>query len=200
MASTLRQPYAGQICSKAPVVRHRQCLAVVIKRIANVWKHWFEDRAPSMRCTRPIRRRRIISTNTRPSQTRAARLMPPAQRRWTTRSAACFKPLNRRCSTTLVGFQSDNGGTRDPLFAGAITDMSKVVLPADNGPTAMSRASFTRGGTRVVALASWPGQIKEGITVNTMIHTVDLSDTGRSRQRPDRQEQASSMASTSGAP
>jgi len=26
---------------------------------------------------------------------------------------------------TLVFFQSDNGGTRDPLFAGAITDMSK---------------------------------------------------------------------------
>lgn len=29
----------------------------------------------------------------------------------------------------------------------------------------------------MVALASWPGQIKEGITVNTMIHTVDLYPT-----------------------
>ena len=34
---------------------------------------------------------------------------------------------------TLIIFQSDNGGTRNPMFAGAITDMSKVVLPADNG-------------------------------------------------------------------
>jgi arylsulfatase A-like enzyme len=34
---------------------------------------------------------------------------------------------------TLFIFQSDNGGTRNPMFAGAITDMSKVVLPADNG-------------------------------------------------------------------
>ena len=78
---------------------------------------------------------------------------------------------------TLIIFQSDNGGTRDPLFAGAITDMSKVVLPADNGPYRGGKGTLYEGGTRVVALASWPGHIKEGSTVNEMIHTVDLYPT-----------------------
>ena len=78
---------------------------------------------------------------------------------------------------TLIVFQSDNGGTRDPMFAGAITDMSKVVLPADNGPYRDGKGSLYEGGTRVVALASWPGHIEEGITVNEMVHTVDLYPT-----------------------
>jgi len=55
---------------------------------------------------------------------------------------------------TLIIFQSDNGGTRDPLFAGAITDMSKVVLPPDNGPYRGGKGTLYEGGTRVVALAS----------------------------------------------
>jgi arylsulfatase A-like enzyme len=78
---------------------------------------------------------------------------------------------------TLVVFHRDNGGTRDPMFAGAITDMSKVVLPAENGPYRDGKGSLYEGGTRVVALASWPGHIKEGITVNEIIHTVDLYPT-----------------------
>jgi arylsulfatase A-like enzyme len=78
---------------------------------------------------------------------------------------------------TLIIFQSDNGGTRNPMFAGAITDMSKVVLPADNGPYRDGKGSLYEGGTRVVALASWPGHIEEGSTVNEMIHTVDLYPT-----------------------
>jgi len=44
---------------------------------------------------------------------------------------------------TLIVFQSDNGGTRDPMFAGAITDMSKVVLPADNG-VETAKVPFTK--------------------------------------------------------
>ena len=78
---------------------------------------------------------------------------------------------------TLIVFQSDNGGTRDPMFAGAITDMSKVVLPADNGPYRDGKGSLYEGGTRVVALASWPGHIKPGLAVDEMIHTVDLYPT-----------------------
>jgi arylsulfatase A-like enzyme len=46
---------------------------------------------------------------------------------------------------TLIFFQSDNGGTRDPLFAGAITDMSKVVLPADNGAYRDGKGSLYEG-------------------------------------------------------
>ena len=78
---------------------------------------------------------------------------------------------------TLIIFQSDNGGTRDAMFAGAITDMSKVVLPADNGPYRGGKGTLYEGGARVVALATWPGHIKEGRTVNEMIHTVDLYPT-----------------------
>jgi arylsulfatase A-like enzyme len=78
---------------------------------------------------------------------------------------------------TLIIFQSDNGGTRDPKFAGAITDMSKVVLPADNGPYRDGKGSLYEGGTRVVAFATWPGHIKKGSTVSEMIHTVDLYPT-----------------------
>jgi arylsulfatase A-like enzyme len=78
---------------------------------------------------------------------------------------------------TLIVFQSDNGGVRDAAFAGAITDMSKVVLPADNGPYRDGKATLYEGGTRVVAFASWPGHIEEGSTVNEMIHTVDLFPT-----------------------
>jgi arylsulfatase A-like enzyme len=78
---------------------------------------------------------------------------------------------------TLIVFQSDNGGTRNPMFAGAITDMTKVVLPADNGPYRDGKGTLYEGGTRVVAVASWPGHIKEGSVVNEMIHTVDLYPT-----------------------
>jgi len=78
---------------------------------------------------------------------------------------------------TLIVFQSDNGGVRNAAFAGAITDMSKVVLPADNGPYREGKATVYEGGTRVVAFANWPGRITEGSTVNDMIHTVDLFPT-----------------------
>src|SRR6516225_9956942 len=74
---------------------------------------------------------------------------------------------------TLIIFQSDNGGTRDPLFAGAITDMSKVVLPADNGPYRGGKGTLYEGGTRVAAIANWPGRIKPG-EVKDMIHVVDM--------------------------
>lgn len=80
-------------------------------------------------------------------------------------------------ANTLVLFQSDNGGVRNAAFAGAITDMSKVVLPADNGPYREGKATVYEGGTRVVALASWPGHIQPGTTVDGMIHTVDMFPT-----------------------
>lgn len=78
---------------------------------------------------------------------------------------------------TLIVFQSDNGGTRNPMFAGAITDMSKVVLAADNGPYREGKGTLYEGGTRVAALASWPGHIKGGRVLNEPIHTVDLYPT-----------------------
>jgi len=76
---------------------------------------------------------------------------------------------------TLVLFQSDNGGTYNPMFAGE-GDMSKVRIPCDNGPYREGKGSLYEGGTRVVALANWPGHIQPG-TRNEVIHVVDLYPT-----------------------
>jgi arylsulfatase A-like enzyme len=77
---------------------------------------------------------------------------------------------------TLIVFQSDNGGTRNKMFAGE-GDMSKVVIPCDNGPYRDGKGSLYEGGTRVVALANWPGHITPGQTVTGMIHVVDMYPT-----------------------
>ena len=76
---------------------------------------------------------------------------------------------------TLIVFQSDNGGTRNPMFAGEL-DMSKVKIPCDNGPYREGKGTLYEGGTRVCALANWPGHIKPG-TVDGMIHVVDMLPT-----------------------
>lgn len=68
---------------------------------------------------------------------------------------------------------SDNGGTRDPRLTGAIADVSKVTIPCDNGPYREGKGTNYEGGTRVVALASWPGHIKAGTTNNEILHVVD---------------------------
>jgi arylsulfatase A-like enzyme len=76
---------------------------------------------------------------------------------------------------TLIIFQSDNGGTKNAMFSGE-HDMSNVVIPCDNGPYRDGKASLYEGGTRVVALANWPGHIKPG-TVDGIIHVVDMYPT-----------------------
>jgi len=86
--------------------------------------------------------------------------------------------LSRRgmLEDTLVVFQSDNGGPRDAQFTGEV-DMSRSTIPADNGPWRDGKASLYEGGTRVVALASWPGRIKPGTVVDEPIHIVDMYPT-----------------------
>jgi arylsulfatase A-like enzyme len=74
---------------------------------------------------------------------------------------------------TLIVFMSDNGGTRNALFSGAIADVSKLTIPCDNGPYREGKGMNYEGGTRVVALANWPGRIPAGIAVNEIIHAVD---------------------------
>lgn len=76
---------------------------------------------------------------------------------------------------TLVIFQSDNGGNRSATFAGEI-DVSKLKLPSDNGPYREGKGTLYEGGTRVVALANWPGHIKPG-KVDQPIHVVDMYPT-----------------------
>ncbi len=77
---------------------------------------------------------------------------------------------------TLIIFQSDNGGTRNAMFSGEV-DMSKVVIPCDNGPYREGKGTLYEGGTRVPALANWPGHIKPGTVVDGMIHVVDAYPT-----------------------
>jgi arylsulfatase A-like enzyme len=76
---------------------------------------------------------------------------------------------------TLIVFQSDNGGNRSAMFAGEV-DVSKLKLPSDNGPYREGKGTLFEGGTRVVALANWPGHIKPG-TVDQVIHIVDMNPT-----------------------
>ena len=77
---------------------------------------------------------------------------------------------------TLILFHSDNGGTRNAMFAGVMADMSKLKLPCDNGPYREGKGTLYEGATRVCALANWPGHIQAG-SVNGMIHAVDLYPT-----------------------
>jgi arylsulfatase A-like enzyme len=75
---------------------------------------------------------------------------------------------------TLIFFVSDNGGTRSKLFVGEAAVAGE--LPPNNGPYRDGKGSLYEGGTRVVALANWPGRVKPGV-VNQLIHIVDMYPT-----------------------
>jgi arylsulfatase A-like enzyme len=77
---------------------------------------------------------------------------------------------------TLILFHSDNGGTRNAMFAGVMADMSKVKIPCDNGPYREGKGTLYEGATRVCAAANWPGHIKAQ-TVDGLIHAVDIYPT-----------------------
>ncbi|MGH8649217.1 MAG: sulfatase-like hydrolase/transferase, partial [Burkholderiales bacterium] len=76
---------------------------------------------------------------------------------------------------TLIVFMSDNGGNRLAMLAGD-ADVSKLKLPADNGPYRGGKGMLYEGGTRVAALANWPGRIKPG-EVKEVMHVVDMFPT-----------------------
>ena len=82
----------------------------------------------------------------------------------------------RMRDNTLIIFQSDNGGPRSAQFTGEI-DMSKSTIPADNGPYREGKGTLYEGGTRVVALANWPGHIKPDTVVDQPIHEVHMYPT-----------------------
>jgi arylsulfatase A-like enzyme len=77
---------------------------------------------------------------------------------------------------TLIVFQSDNGGPRSAKFTGEV-DTSKGTIPADNGPYREGKGMLYEGGTRVVALANWPGRIRPGSVVDQPLHVVDMYPT-----------------------
>jgi arylsulfatase A-like enzyme len=76
---------------------------------------------------------------------------------------------------TLIVFMSDNGGNVSAMFSGD-ADVSKLKLPADNGPYRGGKGMLYEGGNRVAALANWPGRIKPG-EVTGMMHVVDMFPT-----------------------
>ncbi len=77
---------------------------------------------------------------------------------------------------TLIVFGSDNGGPRSAKFTGEV-DMSKSTIPADNGPYRDGKGTLYEGGSRVAALANWPGRIKPGTVVAGPVHIVDMYPT-----------------------
>jgi arylsulfatase A-like enzyme len=77
---------------------------------------------------------------------------------------------------TLIVFHSDNGGTRNAMFAGVMADMSKVKIPCDNGPYREGKGTLYEGATRVCACVNWPGHVKAG-NVDGLMHVVDLFPT-----------------------
>jgi arylsulfatase A-like enzyme len=76
---------------------------------------------------------------------------------------------------TLLVFMSDNGGNRTSMLSGEV-DVSRLTLPADNGPYRGGKGMLYEGGTRVVALANWPSRIKAG-EVREVMHVVDMFPT-----------------------
>lgn len=75
---------------------------------------------------------------------------------------------------TLVLFHSDNGGTRSKMFAGEGAVAGD--LPPRNDPLREGKGTVYEGGTRVVALANWPGRIAPG-EVPGLMHVVDMLPT-----------------------
>lgn len=73
---------------------------------------------------------------------------------------------------TLIVFQSDNGGPRSAQVTGEV-DTSGGTIPADNGIFRGGKGSLYEGGTRVVALANWPGQIEPDSVADQPMHIID---------------------------
>ncbi|MBL8580370.1 MAG: arylsulfatase [Mesorhizobium sp.] len=76
---------------------------------------------------------------------------------------------------TLIVFMSDNGGNQTAMLAGDV-DVSDLKLPASNAPFRGGKGMLYEGGTRVPALANWPGKITAG-EVSGMMHVVDMLPT-----------------------
>lgn len=76
---------------------------------------------------------------------------------------------------TLIVFMSDNGGNTSAMFSGDV-DVSKLKLPSDNGPWRGGKGMLYEGGTRVPAIANWPGKIKPA-EIGGMMHVVDMFPT-----------------------
>ncbi|MCA0272557.1 MAG: arylsulfatase [Proteobacteria bacterium] len=75
---------------------------------------------------------------------------------------------------TLIVFHSDNGGTRSKMFAGESAVAGD--LPPRNDPFREGKGTLYEGGTRVVALANWPGHVAAG-DADGVMHVTDMLPT-----------------------
>lgn len=75
---------------------------------------------------------------------------------------------------TLILFHSDNGGTRSKMFVGEGAVAGD--LPPSNLPLREGKGTVYEGGTRVVALANWPGRIAPS-EAQGVVHVVDMLPT-----------------------
>ena len=130
---------------------------------------------------------------------RFARIEDPSKRAYAAMIAAMDDQIGRVVDAlerrgmrenTLIVFQSDNGGPRSAKFTGEV-DMSNSTIPADNGPFRDGKASLYEGGTRVLALANWPGHLQAGSALDQPMHIVDwyptlarLAGASTSRAKP----------------
>jgi arylsulfatase A-like enzyme len=76
---------------------------------------------------------------------------------------------------TLLVFHSDNGGAVPMKYATGDGDVDKPA--ADNDLYREGKGSLYEGGVRVVALAHWPGKIKEKSMVASLMHVTDMYTT-----------------------
>ena len=76
---------------------------------------------------------------------------------------------------TLILLINDNGGPREAAMAGEGTASGD--MPQDNSPYRDGKNSLYEGGTRVLAIANWPGRIPAGSVVEQPMHAVDLLPT-----------------------
>ncbi len=89
------------------------------------------------------------------------------------RAVAALEARGMR-ENTLIVFHSDNGGTRNKMFAGEGAVAGD--LPPNNSPYRDGKGTLYEGGTRVVAFANWPGRVKPG-QADGVMHVVDMLPT-----------------------
>jgi len=114
---------------------------------------------------------------------RYAHIADPARRAYAAMITAMDEQIGRVVAAlearqmrdnTLIVFHSDNGGTRSAKFTGESAVTGE--LPPDNGPYRDGKGTLYEGGTRVVAIANWPGRIRPG-KAGGMLHVVDMYPT-----------------------
>lgn len=88
---------------------------------------------------------------------------------------------------TIVIFYSDNGGVDNrfdniPLLGGRSTDAYPDRHPlqyiaTSNAPLRAGKGTLYEGGVRVPLIVKWPNKVKENVTTQAIVHSVDIYPT-----------------------